>query len=117
MYLPEKLPIENFPVTIAFLMRSTAITNRCSGYRTPVKTDNTIPCARFWYCFKLVPSGKTAFNNANTELPLLKPAIFNRFTCSNEFINKLFKKDMAEDFIGDTTGNYQKVLLYLIGEI
>ena len=33
-----------------------------------------------------------------------------------KYYKKLFKVDMAEDIKGDTSGNYQKVLLYLIGE-
>ena len=33
-----------------------------------------------------------------------------------KYYKKLFKNDMAEDIKGDTNGNYQKVLLYLIGE-
>ena len=33
-----------------------------------------------------------------------------------KYYKKLFKKDMASDIKGDTSGNYQKVLLHLIGE-
>ena len=33
-----------------------------------------------------------------------------------KYYKKLFGNNMADDIKGDTSGNYQKILLFLIGE-